>query len=128
MVRTPRHIVLCGLKDVLSVGWNERAAVVVDEQRVFDDLFGFKVSKIDHRDACVGLVVDEEPISVVVAIGFRECGVVCVSPAVLFAADIAFVENFVSDSESPPLPRFWSKHTDRAENAHGRHTNDEDLP
>jgi hypothetical protein len=52
--------VLAALDDVVRVGRDERSAVVADRQRVLDDLLGLPVAQVDHADAGVGLVADEQ--------------------------------------------------------------------
>jgi hypothetical protein len=44
-------------------------------------LFGPEVGKIDHADPSVRAIVDVEEPSVVLAVGFTECGVMRITPA-----------------------------------------------
>ena len=40
--------------------------MVVEGNGIFDDLFGFKIAQINSSQAGVGLVVDEQPITIIV--------------------------------------------------------------
>jgi hypothetical protein len=64
-----RRGVLGGLHDVFGVGGDEGPAVLGAEQGVDDDLLSLEVLQVDDRHAGVGLVVDEEVATVVVALG-----------------------------------------------------------
>ncbi len=127
VVAAPRNGVLAALDDVLGVGCDECAAVVAERERVLDDLLGFPVAQIDDTDASVDLVVDEEPLPVIVPVGFREGRVVGVAPEVGLALGEAGFEDFVADAETPALPGLGGEDGDGAEQAHAGETDRKDL-
>ena len=81
--------ILRRLDHVVGVLGDEGAAVGGLEQRVDHDLLGFEVVQVDHRDARVGLVVDEQPAAVVLAVGLGDRRVVGVTIVDLLAVDVA---------------------------------------
>ena len=92
--------------------------MIVNEQRILHNLLGLKVTKIDHRHARIGFIIDKEPIPVVVTFGFGECRVMGIPPAVLFAEDISFIEDIVSYAVTIPLPWLGGEYRDGLEQSH----------
>ena len=127
-IEEPR--VLGRLDDVLGVRRHERAAVVRDHELVDHDLLGLEVPKIDHGDARVRLVVDEEELAVVVAVGLGERRVVRVAPEDLLVVHLALGEHVhrLLGAEAPALPGLGGEHGDDLEEPHRGHPDHQDLP
>ena len=125
-----RRGVLRAFDHVFGVGRDERAAVVVDGIRVLDQLLGLEVAQIDHRQAGVGLVVDEHELAVVLALRLRDVGVVRVAPLQLAAVGhVAALQDFVGrTAETVALPRLGGEHGQHFQDAHRRHADDQHLP
>ena len=123
-----RRGVLGGFDDVFGVRGDEGATVFRLEDRVDDDLLGFEVTQVDNGDTRVGLVVDEQELAVVLALGFGNGRVVRVTPGDFLAVDPALLEDglgvFV---EAVALPGFRREDTDVLQDAHGRNAIHDDL-
>jgi hypothetical protein len=98
--------------------------------RIRDDLLGLEVAEIDHRDAGIGLVVDEEVLPVVVASGFRERGMMRVAPGDIMIghAPVGHQLLVFLGAGRVPLPGLRREHGDHLEEAHRRHADHHDLP
>ena len=93
--------------------------MVRDDEWVGDDLSRDEVLEIDDCDAGVRLIVDEEELPIVVAVGFAQSRMVCITPVQVLAASTAFGEHSVGlVAISVPLPRLRRKHSDVLENSH----------
>ena len=66
--------------NVVGVGRHERAAVVTESGGVLDDLLDFEVAQVDDGHAGVGLVVDEQKVTIVVTVGLAQRRVMGVGP------------------------------------------------
>ena len=98
------------------------------ENWVDDDLLGFEVAQVDHGEARVGLVVDEQELTVVLAFGFGHGRVVCITPVDFLAVDVALAQHgFRLFVKAITLPGFRREHADVLENAHGRNAIHQDL-
>ncbi len=86
------------------------------------DLLRFEIPQIDTSESTVGIVVDEEPASIVLAIRFRQPGVVRISPAVLAEHLPALVIEPISGT------RIGSEDGNGGDVAHGGHSGHKDLP
>jgi hypothetical protein len=105
------------------------AAVFRLVDRVDDDLLGFEVTQVDDREAGIGLVVDEQELAVVLALGFGNSRVVRVAPGDFLAVDHALLEHgFGILVVAVALPRFRREHADILQDAHGRNAVNDDLP
>ncbi len=126
-----RHGVLATLDDVVGVGRHERAAVVADGDRVLDDLLHFKVAQVDDRHAGVGLVVDEQEVTVIVTVGLAEGRMMGVGPGERLAVDglTTLSQNFLRAqlAIAEALPRLRGEDGDLLQDAHRRQTNDVHL-
>ena len=68
-------------EDVFAVLGHERRAVVAARVRDRpEDLLGLEIAQVDARDAVVGVVVDEQPAAVVLAVALRQPRMVDVAP------------------------------------------------
>ena len=103
--------------------------MVVDGDRVLDDLLRFEVTQVDDGHSGVRLVVDEHELAVVVAAGLGERGVVRVRPGDLLIADVALGEDSIGSpvAVSPALPGLRGENADGLQETHGRHADHEDL-
>ncbi|EXI83786.1 MAG: hypothetical protein AW11_04070 [Candidatus Accumulibacter regalis] len=127
LVRQRRRI-LRSLDHVLGVGRDEGAAMLGLVDRVDDDLLGFEIAQVDHRQAWVGLVVDEQELAIVLTLGLRHRRVVRVTPGNVLAVDLALGKDRLrAFVKAIALPGFRREHTDVLEDAHRRHTIDDDL-
>ena len=123
-----RRGVLRGLDDVLGVRADEGAAVFGLEDRVDHDLLGLEVAQIDHGDARVGLVVDEEELAVILAVGLGNCRVVRIAPGDVLAVDLALCQHGLGVLVvAVALPGLGGEYADVLEDAHRRHGVDDDL-
>src|SRR5690606_35111625 len=69
-----RHAILAAFNDPISVGGDKCTAVVAEGDGVFDDLLDFKVAQVDDSYAGVGLVIDEQELSIVFAVCLAQSG------------------------------------------------------
>ncbi len=98
------------------------------ENRINHDLLGFKVAQVDHGETRIGLVVDEQELTVVFALGFRHGWVVCIAPVDFLAIDIALTQHSLGVLvKAIALPGFRREYADVLQNAHGRNTVHNDL-
>ena len=126
-----RRGVLAALDDPLGVGRDEGSAVVHVGDRVLDDLLGLEVLQVDHGDARMGLVVDEDELAVVVAGRLRERRVVGVRPVDwLVGSRVAGGQDVLGAdrADAPALPRLGREDADDLEQAHRRQADHEHLP
>ena len=97
--------------------------MVVDRQRALDDLFSFEIAQIDHSQAGVGLVVDEDELAVVITLRFTQGRMVGIAPRQRLPADAARVEHLYTMTTgravSPALPRLRCEDGDGLEDTHG---------
>jgi hypothetical protein len=103
--------------------------VVADDVGVLDDLLGAEVAQVDHGHARVGLVVDEDPLAVVVAVGLAQRRVMGVAHANLDAIDVAGIQDLLGGdiADAVALPGFGREDGDILEDAHGGHADHDQV-
>ena len=94
--------------------------MVTQSDGVLDDLLGFEIPKVNRRQPGVGLVVDEQPVAVVVAARFAERRVVSVRPGQLVIAHVAFRQDLHRGNlaVAPALPGFGCEDSNSLQHAH----------
>jgi hypothetical protein len=123
-----RRGILRGLDHVLGVGTDEGAAVLRLEDRVDHDLLGLEVAQVDHRQARVGLVVDEQELAVVLAVGFGNGRMVGIAPGNVLAVDAALLQHVLrAFVEAIALPGLRREYADVLEDAHRGNRIDDHL-
>ena len=70
------------------------------EDRVDDDLFGFEIAQVDHGEAGIGLVVDEQELAVVLALGFGDRRVVRVAQVMSLPSILPWLRTALSSRRS----------------------------
>jgi len=120
--------VLGGLHHILGVWGDEGAAVLGLEEGVDHDLLGLEVVQIDHGHSWIGLVVDEEVLAVVLALGLRYGRVMGIAVGDVLAADLALRQHRLGlVVEAVPLPGLGREDADVLQDTHRRDAVDDDL-
>ena len=117
--------------DVIGVRADESAAMLGGEDRVLDDLLGLEVAQVDHRDAGRILVIDEQPLTIGLAIGLGQGRVMGIAPQHGFRLALdhgAFLQDALGlVVEAVTLPGLGSEDADILQDAHGRNAVDDHL-
>src|SRR5690606_4936797 len=90
--------ILPAFNHIFGIGRNKRAAMIVQESWVMDDLLGLEVAQVNDRYAPVGFVTDEKPLAVIFTVGFAQGRMMGITPQNFLPVDEPLFQNLVSDS------------------------------
>ena len=122
-----RSGILRGLEQIFSVR-SDRVTVIADHQRILHDLRRLEARQVDHGDARIHLIVDEQELPIVVAIGLAERRMVRVTVRDHLFTDAAVIETALrSVRKAPARVGVGGENRDHLEDPHRRHSEHEDL-